>query len=88
MAFGIIATFGIQAQDRSEQAADGGEYARTALPTTTTASEIGPTALAFDEWERDGVEAPDLDALRAYRLHRIHGELEKRDLAECCSGIR
>ena len=43
--------------------------------------EIGPTTLAYSEWQRDAVEAPDLDALRAYRLQRIRGELEKRDLA-------
>ena len=43
--------------------------------------EIGPTALAFGEWKRDDVEAPDLEALRAYRLQRIRGELAKRDLA-------
>lgn len=43
--------------------------------------EIGPTALAFEEWKRDGVQAPDLEALRAYRLQRIRGELAKRDLA-------
>ena len=43
--------------------------------------EIGPTALAFGEWKRDGVRAPNLEALRAYRLQRIRGELAKRDLA-------
>ena len=43
--------------------------------------EIGPTPLAFREWRRDGVTAPDLDALRAWRLARIQAELARRDLA-------
>ncbi len=43
--------------------------------------EIGPTALAFREWARDGLEAPDLEAVRAYRLQRIRDELAKRDMA-------
>jgi hypothetical protein len=29
--------------------------------------EIGPTQLAFDEWQAAGIVPPDLPALRAYR---------------------
>ena len=43
--------------------------------------EIGPTNLAFDEWEQLGIECPDLTAMREYRLERIKAELVKRDLA-------
>ncbi len=43
--------------------------------------EIGPTSLAFDEWEALGLECPDLDAMRRYRLARIQAELARRDLA-------
>ncbi len=41
--------------------------------------EIGPTALAFREWAELGLEAPDLEAMRQYRLDRLCGELRKRD---------
>ena len=45
--------------------------------------EIGPTALAFREWEAAGVRAPDLAALREYRLERLRGELRRND----CAGL-
>ena len=45
--------------------------------------EIGPTALAFREWEAAEVRAPDLEALRAYRLERLRGELRRND----CVGL-
>lgn len=41
--------------------------------------ETGPTALAFDEWAKAGISAPDLDALRAYRLERVRGEMRRQD---------
>ncbi len=43
--------------------------------------ETGPTELAFDEWAAMGVEAPNLDQLRAYRLERVRQELRRRDYA-------
>jgi Xaa-Pro aminopeptidase len=43
--------------------------------------EIGPTALAFQEWEALGLTAPNLPRMREYRLQRIVDELQKRDLA-------
>ena len=30
--------------------------------------EIGPTAMAFAEWQSAGITPPDIPALRAYRL--------------------
>jgi len=42
--------------------------------------EIGPTPLAFAEWERLGLEPPHLPTLRAYRLQRIVDQLVARDL--------
>ena len=33
--------------------------------------EIGPTTLAFLEWEQAGLCAPDLPSLRHYRLSRL-----------------
>ncbi|WP_460158242.1 hypothetical protein [Pseudomonas sp. S3_B11] len=42
--------------------------------------EIGPTPLAFAEWERLGLEPPHLPTLRTYRLQRIVDQLVARDL--------
>jgi len=41
--------------------------------------EIGPTALAFEEWEALGLEIPQLDTMREYRLQRLVQELQQRD---------
>ncbi|WP_419909160.1 dimethylsulfonioproprionate lyase DddP [Hoeflea sp.] len=43
--------------------------------------EIGPTALAFSEWEAAGLTPPDLERMRRFRLDRLVGELRKRDYA-------
>ena len=43
--------------------------------------EIGPTRLAFDEWAAAGLTAPDLTGMRQWRLDRISGQLQERDLA-------
>lgn len=43
--------------------------------------EIGPTALAFEEWSALGLEAPDLERMRRFRLDRVCAELRKRDYA-------
>jgi Xaa-Pro aminopeptidase len=43
--------------------------------------EIGPTELAFQEWEALGLTTPNLQRMREYRLDRIVTELQKRDLA-------
>ncbi len=49
-------------------------------PNDADRVEIGPTDLAFDEWAARGISVPDLDALRAYRLSRLVGELQHRDI--------
>ncbi len=43
--------------------------------------EIGPTPMAYAEWEALGITPPDLPALREYRLGRILDELHARDYA-------
>ena len=43
--------------------------------------EIGPTKLAFDEWKSAGVQPPNLDKMRQYRLDRICEQLAKHDMA-------
>jgi Xaa-Pro aminopeptidase len=42
--------------------------------------EIGPTALAFAEWEAAGLTPPDLAALRRFRLDRLVAGVVARDL--------
>ena len=42
--------------------------------------EIGPTPLAFTEWEQAGLTPPNLESMRQYRLNRIIEGLAKRDL--------
>jgi Xaa-Pro aminopeptidase len=41
--------------------------------------EIGPTALAFAEWEALGLECPQLDSMREFRLQRLVQQLQQRD---------
>ncbi|MDA0107276.1 Xaa-Pro peptidase family protein [Vibrio sp. La 4.2.2] len=43
--------------------------------------EIGPTALAFQEWADLGLTPPNLHKMREYRLKRIVDQLQARDLA-------
>ncbi len=43
--------------------------------------EIGPTALAFEEWASAGIEAPNLPRLRADRLRRLEDALARRGYA-------
>ncbi len=50
-------------------------------PNDNDRIEIGPTDLAFNEWEQLGLEFPDLTAMREFRLERIKAELIQRDLA-------
>jgi len=42
---------------------------------------IGYGELAETEWAGRGLDAPDMDRARRYRLARIRGELTRRDLA-------
>ena len=41
--------------------------------------EIGPTPLAYAEWEAAGLTLPNLPEMRAYRLNRITEKLAERD---------
>lgn len=41
--------------------------------------EIGPTALAFAEWQALGLELPHLDSMRKFRLQRLVAQLQKHD---------
>jgi len=41
--------------------------------------EIGPTRLAFEEWEAAGLAAPDLETMRRYRWQRLTQHIVQRD---------
>jgi Xaa-Pro aminopeptidase len=43
--------------------------------------DLGPGPLAVAEWQARGLELPDLDALRAWRLARLRAQLAARDHA-------
>ena len=43
--------------------------------------EIGPTPLAFREWEEAGLEAPNLDLMRRARYDRLLAEINRREYA-------
>ena len=47
-------------------------------PNDMNRIEIGPTQLAFAEWEAAGLELPDLAAMRAYRLKRLTDHMVAR----------
>ena len=50
-------------------------------PDNNDRVEIGPTQLAFEEWRKLGLTAPNLEAMRSYRLGRIVQQLQAQDLA-------
>ena len=50
-------------------------------PDDNNRIEIGPTDLAFQEWADDGLECPDLPAMRQYRLNRLVQAINDRDYA-------
>ena len=45
--------------------------------------EIGPTSLTFSEWAAAGLPAPDMPALREYRLSRLQDQIRKH----YCAGL-
>ncbi|RYG91896.1 aminopeptidase P family protein [Loktanella sp. IMCC34160] len=50
-------------------------------PNDNDRIEIGPTQLAFGEWAAAGLELPDLDAMRGYRLNRLTQAIVDRGYA-------
>jgi len=50
-------------------------------PNDADRIEIGPTQLAFREWEADGLELPNLEAMRHYRWERLTQHIARRDYA-------
>ncbi len=58
-----------------------GEKLPDGTPKDNDRIEIGPTKLAFDEWAAAGLEVPQLQPMRQYRLDRIKNEIIKNDYA-------
>ncbi len=56
-------------------------YKPDGSPDDNDRIEIGPTDLAFAEWEALGLTAPNLERMREARLNRLCSELQKRDYA-------
>ncbi len=48
-------------------------------PNDSDRVEIGPTQLAFREWEAAGLDLPDLQAIRDYRWKRLQQHIHERD---------
>ena len=49
-------------------------------PDSNDRVEIGPTALAFQEWAAAGLQAPNLERMRSFRLQRLIEHIRTRDL--------
>ena len=52
-------------------------------PADNDRVEIGPTGLAFSEWQEAGLTPPDLPSLREYRLARLQEQI----IAHDCAGL-
>ncbi len=50
-------------------------------PNDMDRMEIGPTQLAFSEWAEAGLDLPNLDAMRAFRLKRLTDQIVARGYA-------
>ena len=50
-------------------------------PNDNNRIEIGPTQLAFGEWEQAGLTLPNLDRMREFRWKRLTQHIVDRDLA-------
>ena len=48
-------------------------------PNDSDRMEIGPTLLAFDEWDAAGLELPNLQSMREFRYRRLVDRLVERD---------
>lgn len=56
-----------------------GAHLGDGTPNDNDRVEIGPTQLAFREWESAGLKLPNLDRMREYRWRRLTDALVQRD---------
>jgi Xaa-Pro aminopeptidase len=57
-----------------------GDHLDDGTPNDNNRVEIGPTQLAFREWEAAGLALPDLDRMRRFRWNRLTQALVARDI--------
>ena len=57
-----------------------GAWLGDGTPNLADRMEIGPTLLAYQEWEAAGLELPDLPTMREYRWKRLVDAIQPRDL--------
>ena len=56
-----------------------GQYFADSLANDNDRMEIGPTTLAYAEWEAAGITLPNLTAMREYRWQRLVSHINARD---------
>jgi Xaa-Pro dipeptidase len=56
-----------------------GQYFADSLANDNDRMEIGPTNLAYAEWEAAGITLPNLSAMREYRWQRLVSHINARD---------
>ena len=56
-----------------------GEMLADNTPNQGNRIEIGPTAIAYQEWQRAGLTLPDLQQMRHYRWQRLISHINARD---------
>ena len=71
----------IQSRDRRKIDPSKGSMLGDNTPNDNDRVEIGPTQLAFREWEAAGLELPDLPRMREHRLNRLTKFINDRDYA-------
>ena len=65
--------------DRRKIVPSRGQFLGDGTPNDQDRMEIGPTQLAFREWEAEGLELPNLPAMRAWRHRRLVDAVVARD---------
>ena len=56
-----------------------GEKLGDNTPNEKNRIEIGPTQLAFEEWEKEALNLPDIQKMRAFRWERLTKHIVERD---------
>ena len=56
-----------------------GSHLGDGTPNDNDRVEIGPTLLAYDEWENAGLSLPNLERMREYRWKRLTQQITDRD---------
>jgi len=71
----------VLSRDRRKIDPSKGSHLPDGTPNDSDRVEIGPTPLAFAEWEAAGLTLPNLATMRQYRLDRLTQAIVERELA-------